>query len=307
MPGGGFGGGGGGGAVGRNPSAGAVIYYYLKNKPGGEVTLEVLESSGKLIKKFTSKAVDGQPQAAPSSEEEGFFGGGPARRVPAEGGLNRFVWDLRYADATRFPGLIMWAGSTNGPRVVPGTYQVKLTVDGESMVQSFEVKKDPRLETTQADFAKQLELLLKIRDKFSETSEAILQIRDARKQIDEITNRLKDQPNGKEIADAAKSLKTKLTTVEEELYQTRNQSSQDPLNYPIRLNNKLAALTGVAGSADTPPTEQTYAVFDELVGKIDLQLKKLEEIMRNDLPAFNKMVRDQDIPAVIVKTKSKAR
>jgi photosystem II stability/assembly factor-like uncharacterized protein len=305
MPGGGFGGGGGGGAVGRNPSAGAVIYYHLKNKPGGEVTLELLDSSGKLIKKFTSKAVEGQSPAAPASEEEGFFGGGGgARRLPAEGGLNRFVWDLRYPDATRFPGLIMWAGSTTGPRIVPGTYQVKLTVDGESMVQSFEVKKDPRLETTQADFAKQLDLLLKIRDKFSETSEAILQIRDARKQIDDITNRLKDQPNGKAIADAAKSLKAKLTAVEEELYQTRNQSSQDPLNYPIRLNNKLAALTGVAGGADSAPTEQTSAVFDELVGKIDVQLKKLEEIMRNDLPAFNKMV--QDIPAVVVKTKSKA-
>ena len=305
MPGGGFGGG--GGAVGRNPSAGVVIYYHLKNKPGGEVTLELLDSSGKLIKKFTSKAADAQPQAAPASEEEGSFGGGAARRLPAEGGLNRFVWDLRYPDATRFPGLIMWAGSTSGPRIVPGTYQVKLTVDGESMVQSFEVKKDPRLETTQADFAKQLDLLLKIRDNFSETSEAILQIRDARKQIDDITNRLKDQPKGKEIADAAKSLKAKLTAVEEELYQTRNQSSQDPLNYPIRLNNKLAALTGVAGSADTAPTEQTYAVFDELVGEIDVQLKKLEEVMRNDLPAFNKMVRDQDIPAVMVKTKNKAR
>ena len=307
MPGGGFGGGGGGGAVGRNPSAGAVVYYHLKNKPGGEVTLELLDPSGKLIKKFTSKAADAQPQAGPASEEEGFFGGGAARRVPAEAGLNRFVWDLRYPDATRFPGLIMWAGSTSGPRIVPGTYQVKLTVDGASMVQSFEVKKDPRLETTPADFAKQLDLLLKIRDKFSETSEAILQIRDARKQIDDITNRLKDQPSGKAIGDAANPLKAKLSAVEEELYQTRNQSSQDPLNYPIRLNNKLAALTGVAGSADTAPTEQTYAVFDELTGKIDVQLKNLEETMRNDLPAFNKMVRDQDIPAVMVKPKSKAR
>jgi hypothetical protein len=267
----------------------------------------VLDSSGKSIKKFTSKAVDGQALAAPVSDDEGFFGGGGPRRAPAEAGLNRFVWDLRYPDATRFPGLIMWAGSTTGPRIVPGAYQVKLTVDGRSLVQSFDVRKDPRLETTQADFAKQLDLLLKIRDKFSETSDAILQIRDARKQIDDITNRLKDQPSGKAIADAAKSLKAKLAAVEEELYQTRNQSSQDPLNYPIRLNNKLAALTGVAGSADSAPTEQTYAVFDEVVGKIDAQLKKLEETMRIDIPAFNKMVRDQDIPAVIVKPKAKER
>jgi photosystem II stability/assembly factor-like uncharacterized protein len=308
MPGGGFGGGAGGSAaVGRNPASGAVIYYYLKNKPTGEISIEITDASGKSIRRFTSRASGGQAPAAPASEEEGFFGGGAPRRAPGEAGLNRFVWDLRYPDATRFPGLIMWSGSTAGPRIVPGTYQVKLTVDGKTMTQSFEVKKDPRLETTQADFARQFDLLLKIRDKFNETTEAILQIRDTRKQIDDITNRLRDQPSGKAIADAAQSLKSKLTSVEEELYQAKNQSSQDPLNYPIRLNNKLAALTGVAGSAESAPTDQTYAVFDELVRKIDAQLKKLEETMRIDLPAFNKMVRDQDIPAVIVRAKAKER
>ena len=306
MPGGG-GGGRGGGAVGQNPAAGAVIYYYAKAKPAGEVTLEMLDASGKSIRKFTSKSSEGQGGPAPASEEEGFFGSGGPRRLPAEAGLNRFIWDMRYADATRFPGLIMWAGGTSGPRAAPGTYQVKLTIDGKTMTQSFEVKKDPRLETTQADFAKQLDLLMKIRDKFTETSEAILQIRDTRKQIDDITNRLKDQPSGKAIAEAAKALKAKLTAVEEELYQTKNQSSQDPLNYPIRLNNKLAALTGVVGGSDSAPTDQTFAVFEELVGKIDAQLKKLEETMRTDLPAFNKMVRDQDIPAVIVRSKAKEK
>jgi hypothetical protein len=306
LPGGGFGGGGrAGGAVGQNPPGGAVIYYYLKNKPSGEVTLEVLDAAGKTVKKFSSKPSDGQssPAPSPAGDEEGFFGGGGPRRLSAEAGLNRFVWDLRYPDATRFPGLIMWAGSTSGPRVSPGNYQIKLTVDGKVMNQNFEVKKDPRLETTTADFAKQLELLLKIRDKFSETSDAIIQIRDVRKQLDEITNRLKDQPSGKAVAESAKSLKGKLAVIEEELYQTKNQSSQDPLNYPIRLNNKLAALTGVVGGSDSPPTDQSYAVYEEVVGKINVQLKKLDEVMRTDLPAFNKMVRDQDVPAVIVKNK----
>src|SRR6266481_799928 len=211
-----------------------------------------------------------------------------------------------YADATRFPGLIMWAGSTNGPRIAPGTYHVKLTVDGKSMTQSLEVRKDPRLETTQADFAKQLDLLLKIRDKFSETSEAILQIRDTRKQIDDITNRLKGQPSGKAIADSASALKSKLTAVEEELYQTKNQSSQDPLNYPIKLNNKLAAIGGVVASSDSAPTDQSFAVYDEIAGKIDVQLQRLDAIVRTELPAFNKLVRDQDVPAVFVKPKARS-
>ena len=199
--------------------------------------------------------------------------------------------------------MILWSGETRGPRASPGTYQVKLTVDGKTMTQSFEVKKDPRIATTQEEFAKQFELLTRIRDKFNETSDAVLQIRDARKQIDDITNRTKDQPSGKAIADAARTLKAKLTAVEEELYQTKNQSSQDPLNYPIRLNNKLAALAGVVAEADAAPTDQSLVVFAELGAKIDDQLRKLAEVMRTDLPAFNKLVREQDIPAVFVKSK----
>ena len=171
------------------------------------------------------------------------------------------------------------------------------------MTQSFEVKKDPRVATTQEEFAKQFELLTKIRDKFNETSDAVLLIRDVRKQIDDITNRTKDQPGGKAIADAAKALKARLTAVEEELYQTKNQSSQDPLNYPIRLNNKLAALAGVVAEADAAPTDQSFVVFSELAAKTDDQLRKLAEVMRTDLPAFNKLVREQDVPAVIVKSK----
>src|SRR5207244_2900697 len=112
-----------------------------------------------------ARALGAAEAAAPViADEEGFFGGGPSR-IPAEAGLNRFIWDLRYPDASRFPGLIMWAGQTSGPRAVPGTYQVRLTADGQTLTQSFELKKDPRLETTQADFNKQFDLLIKIRDK----------------------------------------------------------------------------------------------------------------------------------------------
>jgi photosystem II stability/assembly factor-like uncharacterized protein len=286
--------------VGQNPPNGAVIFYYLKNKPEGEVTLEILDSTGKLVRKFSSKAVD-EASGPPSGEEEFFFRGGGSGRLPAEAGLNRFIWDFRYPDATRFPGLIMWAGSTQGPRAVPGIYQVRLNVDGKTMSESFEIKKDPRLATTQAEFAKQFDLLLKIRDKLSETHEAIIQIRDLRRQLDEIARRAKDQPGGKAIVDAGKALNDKLTAVEEELYQTKNQSGQDPLNFPIKLNNKLAALASVVASADAAPTDQSVAVYNELVGKINAQLQKLRQTLSVDLPAFNKLVRDQNVPAVYLK------
>jgi hypothetical protein len=291
--------------VGQNPPAGAVIYYRLKSKPSSDLTIEILDGSGKSVRQFTSKAPDSQGAAAQPSGEGG-FGGGAASRAPAEPGLNRFVWDLRYQEATRFPGMILWSGETRGPRASPGSYQVKLTVDGKTLVQNFEVKKDPRIATTPEEFAKQFDLLTKIRDKFNETTHAVVQIRDVRKQLDDVTNRVKDQPSGKAIGDAAQSVKAKLASVEEALYQTKNQSSQDPLNYPIRLNNKLAALAGVVAEADAAPTDQALIVFAELGAKVDDQLQKLAAIIRTDLPAFNKLVRDQDVPAVFVRAKTSA-
>ena len=304
--------------IGSNPPNGAVIYYYLKNRPMTDVVLEFLDSAGKSIRKFTAKAPP-QPQAtpgaplpqtppeqpqAPSGEEDIPSGPGVQPRVTTEVGLNRFVWDMRYPEATRFPGMILWAGDVRGPRAVPGTYQVQLTVGGKTLTQSFAVRKDPRVETSQADLVKQFELLMKIRDKLTETHQAIMQIRDVRKQVSDLAQRAKDQPNTKALTDAAKSLNEKLTAIEEELYQTKNQSSQDPLNFPIRLNNKLAALGGVVGSADAPPTNQSYALYEELVGRINAQLSRLEQVMSTDLKTFNQLVREQNVPAVIVKPSS---
>ena len=297
--------------IGNNPASGVVVYYSLKTKPTGDLQLEFLDSSGKSIRKFTGRAprpsgaaaasaAAGQMTTPPAEEGEGFGRGGPAR-VTTDVGLNRFIWDMRYGDAVRFPGMILWAGETRGPKVPPGTYQVKLTTDGKTLTQNFEVKADPRLTTTQADYAKQLELGLKIRDKLSETNNAILQIRDVRKQVEDLLKRVKDQANFKVIDDAGTALNKNLTTIEEALYQTKNQSSQDPLNFPIRLNNKLAALGGVVDSPEAGPNAQSYVVYDEVVGQIDAQLQQLAQIMKTDVPAFNQLVREQNIPAVVVK------
>ncbi len=293
--------------IGKNPASGVVVYYSLKAKPTTDLVLEFLDPTGKSINKFTTRlpragaqgqAPAEQPQAA--GGDEGFFAGAPARAT-TDVGLNRFVWDMRYPDATRFPGMILWAGQTNGPRAVPGNYQVKLTVDGQTFTENFEIKSDPRLTTTPADYAKQLELSLKIRDKLTETHNAIIQIRDVKKQIDDLVKRVGGPGT---IADSGKSLSRKLTDIEEALYQTKNQSSQDPLNFPIRLNNKLAALLGVVARSETPPNEQSFAVYEELNAAINAQLQKLSAIMKTDVPAFNQLVKDQNIPAIVVKPPS---
>jgi photosystem II stability/assembly factor-like uncharacterized protein len=291
--------------VGRNPANGVVVYYSLKAKPASDVNLEFLDSAGKSIRKFTARVgrpAEGAAQPPGPPPGEGGFGGGAAPPpLPIEIGLNRFVWDTRYPDAVRFPGMILWAGETRGPKLPPGTYQVKLTAEGKTYTQNFEIKADPRLTTAPADYAKQLELGLKIRDKLTETHNAIIQIRDVRKQVEDLLKRVAGQPNFKVLNDAGTALNKNLTAIEETLYQTKNQSSQDPLNFPIRLNNKLAALAGVVGSAEAAPTAQSYAVYDEVVAQINAELQRLARIMQTDVPAFNQLVRDQNIPAVVVK------
>ncbi|MEP6707292.1 MAG: glycosyl hydrolase [Pyrinomonadaceae bacterium] len=303
--------------IGKNPPNGVVVYYSLKTKPASDVVLEFLDAAGKSIRKFTAKAPKPQPTPAPGTaqvqsppeqpqapsgeESESFGRGGAPARVTTDVGLNRFVWDLRYAEAVRFPGMILWAGETRGPRIAPGSYQVRLIVDGKTMTEPFAVKPDPRLQTTPAEYARQLDLSLKIRDKLNETHNAIIQIRDVRKQVEDLLKRVKDQPGAKVISDAGSTLNKNLTSVEEALYQTKNQSSQDPLNFPIRLNNKLAALGGVVMGSETPPTDQSLVVYDEVAGQIDAQLQRLAQLMKTDVPAFNQLVHDQNVPAVVVK------
>jgi len=203
------------------------------------------------------------------------------------------VWNLRYPDATSFPGMILWAGSLTGPRVLPGTYTVRLTMDGKQQTQTFEVKKDPRLATTPEEYTKQVTLALQIRNKLTDTNEGVIRIREVRKQLDEYARR-----DDKRIADAAKALSAKLTAVEEELYQTKNRASEDPLNFPIKLNNKLAHVLGLVEGSDNQPTQQSYMVYEDLATRVNGQLTALDGLLTSDLAAFNKLIHDSNAPAI---------
>jgi photosystem II stability/assembly factor-like uncharacterized protein len=302
MEGGGGGGGGGGGAatVGRNPANGAVVYYYFKQRPQGEVKLEILDPKGAVVQTYSSVARPdaAQPQV-PSEFAEFFGGGGGQARVSVDAGMNRFVWNLRYPDPTRVPGAVLW-GNIQGPEAVPGTYQVRLTAEGKTLTQPVEVMKDPRISTTPDDYQKQFDLLIQIRDRFSECSETINRLRDVKKQVDELAKRVADLPNGKAIADAAKPLNQKLTAIEEELLQTKNEGSQDALNFPPKLNNQIATLSGAVGGPDARPTNAAYARFEELKAQLAKHVAALQQVLTTDLANFNKLVRDQNITPVIV-------
>jgi photosystem II stability/assembly factor-like uncharacterized protein len=269
---------------GINHPNGVMIHFYLKDTTKAAVSLEILENSGTLIKKFATK-----PDKKANEEP-----------LKIKSDMNRFIWNMRYANAEGFEGLIMWAGSLTGPKAIPGMYKARLTVNGKVAETEFEVVKDPRTSGTLADIKEQFNFSIAVRDKLSETHKAIKKIRTAREQINRVTEPMKGKDDMKEVTELAKSILDDMKKIEEALYQTKNRSGQDPLNYPVRLNNKLAALGGEVDGGDYKPTEQVKEVHKEIVDKIDIQLNQLNKVMTDKVPRFNELVKQKQVSAVSV-------
>ena len=228
----------------------AVLDYYLQ-KPPTSVKIEVIDASGKVIRSYTS--TDEEDKKAKSKVDEDSDFGPPKTPPPGRvTGTNRFNWDLRYEGATVFEGEVMWgARAEQGPLAVPGNYQVRVTADGISAAQPLEVKLDPREHVTAQDLQKQFELSIKIRDQVSLCDEMVIAIRKAAKD-----------------PAASPNLRDTLSTLEEEIYQVRNRANEDPLNFPIKINNQIAALARTVETGDNPPTAQDLEIYQLLSGKL---------------------------------------
>ncbi|MCU0446102.1 MAG: glycosyl hydrolase [Microscillaceae bacterium] len=278
--------------MGQNPPGGVMVHFSLRDKidTNQVATLEFLDKNDKLIRKFATKV---DKKKNPNWGE-----------FKIKTGSNRFVWNMRYEDAERFDNLILWAGGTQGPKVVPGTYKVRLTMGKETQTQEFEILKDPRLTASPADLQAQLDFLLEVRDKLTETHKAIKQIRKIRSDINGFTAKL-DAEKYKSLLDSAKALTKKMTKIEEALYQTKNQSGQDPLNYPIRLNNKLSAVGSSAANGYYRPTEGMMQVKQNITALIDKELGALRNLIQTEVPKLNQLILNQNIPLISVEEEKK--
>jgi len=259
---------------GKNPPRGSRVYYFLKEKPKHEVSLEFMDSEGRLIKKFSSEC-DG---------------------IPAEAGLNRFVWDMRYPDAEQVPGAVIFTHALrfSPPLAPPGQHKIKLVYGERTNIQEWEWKKDPRIPTTQQEYQEQFSLQMKIMNRLSEVNSAVNTIRKHKKKIDVFLALLDDAENKEEIIQLGKNLKTKLFAVEENLIQAKSKTIGDPLKFPPMLDNRLILLFNIVTSADSRPTDQTYEYFKEISTQIDAQMAKLKTILETDLPHFFKTVGEAD-------------
>ena len=220
--------------------------------------------------------------------------------IPASAGLNRTNWNLFYEAPDLVDGAIIW-GFTGGPAAIPGDFQVRLTLGDYTQTESFELMMDPRQSITVADLEEQFDMLLRIRSMLQESHDAIREIRSVRGQMKEQASLAEEAGFGDEFGVVADSASTKLTGVEQELMQTKNQSFQDALNFPPMLDNQIAALYGYVLSTDDRPNQGAYDRLEDLQAELSVHVTELRRIIQTDVARFNQMLQDAGVPPVVVK------
>ncbi|MBX2911349.1 MAG: glycosyl hydrolase [Cyclobacteriaceae bacterium] len=268
---------------GENHPGGVMMHYYVATGGNEEVSIDIMEMDGDIIQTFSNK-----------SKER-------ATQLKVKKGGNRFVWNMRYPGYKTFPGLVFYSSPNIGPKAVPGKYKARLTANGQVTEQEFEIVKDPRVPTTQQEFQEQFDFLSKVRDKVSEAHQGILDIRKIKTDLGYVKTKVEEKPENKGLLDAMKKFQDDLTVIENDIHQTKNQAQQDPLNFGIKLNNRLAFLLYEEGTGDYPPTRQAEQVRQELSRQIDDELNKLNALIDSRVPAINEMIKGKGIEMIMIK------
>jgi len=254
--------------TGTNHPNGVITYFNLKDlKDDDNVSLTYFDTKGDTIKTFSNRS--------------------KKNKLTVKNGANQFVWNMTYDGAERLKGMILWWASLQGPRAIPGEYKVTLKVNDQEQSQMFKILADPRAESTLADMQKQFDFIESVNKTMDEAHKSIKKIRNINGQLGAFQKQYKDDDNVKELVEKAKELQEQLSNIEKELYQTKNRSGQDPLNFPIRLTNKLGHLNSLVRMGDFAPTDQDVAVKNELTAKIEEQLKAFNTILNDEVKAFN--------------------
>ena len=254
--------------TGTNLPSGVITYFNLNDfNEDDKVSLTYFDTKGDTIKTFSNKD--------------------KKNMLKVKKGTNKFVWNMTYDGAERLKGMILWWASLTGPRAIPGDYKVSLNVNGEALTQPFTILADPRAESTLADMKQQFNFIKEVNETMDNAHKSIKKIRTINGKLDAFMEQYKGDDNVKDLVEKAKDLKEQFSEIEKALYQTKNRSGQDPLNFPIRLTNKLGHLNALVGMGDFPPTEQDIAVKDELTAKIKVQLDAFDKLISDEIGAFN--------------------
>jgi len=288
--------------VGDNPPSGAIIDYYFKTAPKDEVTIDILDASGKLVRHLSSKEKkEGeQPPEWPDRVER-------AKTISASEGMNRFAWDLRYDDPVQIPGAFYSGNGPKGPLALPGEYQVKLTVSGKSQAAPLHLAIDPRTKGAEPALQKQFDLAKRVNDRISELHQAVNEIREVKLQIQSLHKRFDDDQRLKAALTTADELDHKMSDVEQQLVQVNMKGSEGNLAFPNMLNERSDSFSHSIDAGDSAPSKSQQDVFQMLSGQLDQQLKKWAQIKSDDLPKVSALIKQLDLPALVISGKTEAK
>jgi photosystem II stability/assembly factor-like uncharacterized protein len=282
------------GPVGDNPPPGAIIDYYFKTAPQDEVKLEIFDSKGKLVRSLSNreKKEFEQPPEWPDQVKE-------VTTIPAGAGMNRYAWNLRWEAPVKIPGAFYTGNGPRGPLAMPGNYTVKMTVGSQTQTQPLEIIVDPRVKNIPvADLEKQFDLQMQVRDANAELHRAVNQIRELRGELKSLHTRLDGDAKLKALIEQSDVLDKKMTPIEEDLIQVNMKGSEANLAFPDMLNELFDGFTSSLEAGDGAPTEQQYAVYKKLRGRLDQQLGAWNQIVSSDVPAFNEAMKKSDLPTL---------
>ena len=280
------------GPLGDDPPLGAIIDYYFRSAPTDEVKLEILDSSGKLVRSLSSKEnkQDEQPPEWPDQLRE-------VTTIPAAAGMNRYAWNMRWEPPVRIPGAFYTGNGPQGPLVLPGTYMMRLTVGSRSVTQPLEIVMDPRVKNVSpSDLRKQFDLAMQVRDANTELHRAVNEVRELRAQIRQLHARFDSDPKMRPLLEKADTLDQKMKPVEEALIQVNMKGSEANLAFPNMLNEAFDSFRATLDYSDNTPTAQQLEVFGLLRRQLDQQLANWRKIMSTDVVSFNALSRSSDVP-----------
>jgi len=265
---------------GENLDNGVITYFNIPTyTENDKVSLTYLNSNRDTIVSFGTKL-----------KEE--------KKLKVQKGANKFSWNMYYDGASDFKGMVLWWASLSGPKAVPGNYYVDLNFNGKVISQSFKILIDPRSESSSLKMEEQFKFISSINETVDKAHKSIKKIRNIKNQLSKFIE--ESSENGiKELIDKASVLEEKLSSIEKELYQTQNRSGQDPLNFPIRLTNKLAHLNSLVSMGDFPPTQQDIQVKDFLVQEINKSLESFDILMENEIISFNNLFNSNNLNYII--------
>jgi photosystem II stability/assembly factor-like uncharacterized protein len=284
----------------KNLPVGAVVYYHLKTKPKETITLEILDSQGSVVDRLTSKPYKPEiPEDDPDAPSH------PYKKtvLTTDAGINRAIWDLRYTGATRIKNAKIDTGDpAAGPLVNPGTYALRLRVNGKTQTGKVEVVPDPRVRTSAADLDAQLKMSLTVRSDISHLAGIVEEIRLLRTQLTARTQLLHNKPKAGPLIDLGKEIIKKLDSLEAKLHNPKAEIVYDILAQKggAQLYSQLAFVFENLKDADGPPTQGMREVYAEQKRRLERDAAELKSLVSGDLARFNDMARKLEVPDVIV-------